>query len=70
MSYNGYTNWETWNTFNYVSSQYDLIKTFENNKVDMETFKEFIIDFIKNVSDNIDINKIDFDNLYDSVYSE
>lgn len=70
MSYNGYTNWETWNTFNYVSSEYDLIKTFENNKVDMETFKEFIIDFIKNVSDNIDINKIDFDNLYDSVYSE
>ena len=70
MSYNGYTNWETWNAFNWISSDYNLVKSFENNKVDKKTFKELIIDFIKNVSDNIDINKIDFNDLYDSVYSE
>ena len=70
MSYNGYTNWETWNTFNYVSSDYNLVKYFENNKVDKETFKTLIIDFIKCVPDNININKIDFSDIYDSVYSE
>lgn len=70
MSYNGYTNRETWNTFNYVSSDYNLVKYFENNKVDKETFKTLIIDFIKCVPDNIDINKIDFSDIYDSVYSE
>lgn len=70
MSYNGYTNKDTWNAFNWISSDYNLVKTFENNKIDMNDFKEIVIDFIKNIPDNININKIDFNDLYDSVYSE
>lgn len=70
MSYNGYKNWETWNAFNWISSDYNLIKYFESEKINLKDFKQIVIEFIINIPDNITISKIDFKDLYNSVYCE
>lgn len=68
MSYNGWTNWETWNSYNWLTSYEHtykhVAKVVNQGFMGGEGLEEHIKEIIDSINlDNIDVDKVDVNEL-------
>jgi len=63
--YNGWSNWDTWNSYNWLSEEPGIYRSaascYSGNDM-----KEHLSDYISNVGDDIDVEAVNWDELYES----
>jgi hypothetical protein len=72
MTYNGWTNWETWNSYNWISSDpglwdmaLDSMRCYDMNDIEdaAEQLRDEFFLIIQDLPDNIDPNEVDWKEL-------
>lgn len=63
--YNGWTNWDTWNSYNWITDD-ELIYRRACRSTDPDHLQEIMEDYIKSVNDRIDIENVDWKDLYNA----
>ena len=63
--YNGWTNWDTWNSYNWITDD-ELMYRRACRSTDPDHLQEIMEDYIKSVNDRIDIENVDWKDLYNS----
>ena len=63
--YNGWTNWDTWNSYNWITDD-ELMYRRACRSTDPDHLQEIMGDYIKSVNDRIDIENVDWKDLYNS----
>lgn len=68
MRYNGWYNWDTWNAYNWLTSDYYTCKYFEDPETPLELWKQEAIVYLTRINEKynetIDINILDWEELY------
>jgi len=63
--YNGWTNWDTWNTYNWLTEEPGIYRS-ANGCYSGEDMKFRLSDYISNVGDDIDVEAVNWDELYEA----
>jgi hypothetical protein len=63
--YNGWTNWDTWNSYNWITDD-ELMYRRACSSTDPDHLQEIMEDYIKSVNDRIDIENVDWKDLYNA----
>ena len=63
--YNGWTNWDTWNSYNWITDD-ELMYRRACRSTDPDHLQEIMEDYIISVNDRIDIENVDWKDLYNS----
>lgn len=63
--YNGWTNWDTWNSYNWITDD-ELMYRRAARSTDPDHLQEIMEDYIKSVNDRIDIENVDWKDLYNA----
>ena len=63
--YNGWTNWDTWNSYNWITDD-ELMYRRACRSTDPDHLQEIMEGYIKSVNDRIDIENVDWKDLYNS----
>lgn len=63
--YNGWTNWDTWNSYNWITDD-ELMYRRACRSTDPDHLQEIMEDYIKSINDRIDIENVDWKDLYNA----
>ena len=63
--YNGWSNWDTWNSYNWLTEEPGIYRS-ANSCYSGEDMKYKLSDYIKNTGDDIDVEAVDWDELYEA----
>ena len=63
--YNGWTNWDTWNSYNWISDD-ELMYRRAARSTDPDHLQEIMEGYIKSVSDRIELEMVNWKELYNS----
>lgn len=70
MSYNGWTNWDTWNVYNWLSSDERAYKAVcSYGKDELEPLEYFAKGFIPE-DEEIDFDKVDWEEIQEALKEE
>ena len=63
--YNGWTNWDTWNSYNWITDD-ELMYRRAARSTDPDHLQEIMEGYIKSVSDRIELEMVNWKQLYNS----
>jgi hypothetical protein len=63
--YNGWTNWDTWNSYNWISDD-ELMYRRAARSTDPDHLQEIMEGYIKSVNDRIELEMVNWKELYNS----
>jgi hypothetical protein len=64
-TYNGWSNWDTWNTYNWITDD-ELMHHRAARSTDANHLYEIMVNYITWVNDCIDIDNVNWVELYDA----
>jgi len=63
--YNGWSNWDTWNSYNWLSEEPGIYRSAASCHSGSD-MKYHLSDYINNVGDDIDVEAVNWDELYEA----